>query len=124
MFERALARLLRRRAEQFSAVLVTGPRVTFFRERHGLEVDSSAEFGLSRCLVEVESAETVAFDAFASVDSVAALLAGVDAGTTERVLIYAGAERVRHQGVSGLPWSDVGGHAWPGLAPPAGTLTV
>lgn len=92
--------------------------LTFFRDRHGLEVDLIAEFGLSRSIVEVKSAETVSFDAFASVDAVAALLAGVDDGSsTERVLIYAGAELVRHKGVSVLPWSEVGGHAWPGLAP-------
>jgi uncharacterized protein len=92
--------------------------LTFFRDRHGLEVDLIAEFGLSRSVVEVKSAETVAFDAFARVDAVAALLAGVDDGSsTERVLIYAGAERVRHKAVSVLSWSDVGGHVWPGLAP-------
>jgi predicted AAA+ superfamily ATPase len=91
--------------------------LNFFRDRHGLEVDVIAELGLSRSVVEVKSAETVAFDAFSSVDAVAALLARAnDGGNTERVLVYAGTGRVQTKGVSVLPWSAVGDHAWPGLA--------
>jgi predicted AAA+ superfamily ATPase len=90
------------------------PGLTFFRDRHGLEADGVVELGLSTCVIEAKSGETVAADAFTSVDKVLALFVPTHADATG-ALIYAGEERWSRKAVTVLPWRDVGSYPWPGL---------
>lgn len=92
------------------------PNLMFFRDHHGLEVDVMVEAGLRECAVEVKSSETVASDAFSSLDAVRVLSEASPAGRSHSgVLVYAGAERWQRKDVTVLPWSDVGEYHWPGL---------
>lgn len=92
------------------------PSLSFFRDRHGLEVDGVIELARSCCAVEVKSGETVASDAFASLDKVLSLLGtGPESPQTSGALVYAGSEQWSRNDIAVLPWHRIGDFAWPGL---------
>jgi hypothetical protein len=90
------------------------PRVGFFRDRHGLEVDLLVEAGPRTTLVEAKSGATVPADAFAPLQQVAALLgrSADPAAEVRRVLVHGGDERTPHLGTTVLPWSSLDQMDW------------
>jgi hypothetical protein len=90
------------------------PRVSFFRDRHGLEADLLVEAGPGTTLVEAKSGATVPADAFAPLQRVAALLgrAPGDEARVRRVVVYGGDERTEHLGTAVLPWTSVDQIDW------------
>jgi hypothetical protein len=77
------------------------PPLTFWRDRHGHEVDLLVDLGTRRVPVEIKSGATVASD---FVDGLArfAELAGIGDG----VLVYGGAEASSRRGFEVRPWFD------------------
>lgn len=93
------------------------PTFTYFRDKHGLEVDAVIELGLSTCSVEIKSSETVPEDAFVALDQLSKLFASRSepVGAHLTALVHAGASRWDRRETAVLPWSAAGEFAWPGL---------
>ena len=109
-------------SEQAKAYRKTGERsdLTFFRDRHGLEVDLVCDFGLQRTALEVKSSETVASDGYKSLLAFADLCGRADDSVkTDSCLVYTGNETRKQGSVTIVPWKSVGDFPWAGLADPA-----
>jgi len=91
--------------------------LTFFRDRHGLEVDLVCDFGLQRTALEVKSSETVASDGYKSLLAFADLCGRADDSVkTDTCLVYTGNETRKQGSVTIVPWQSVGDFPWAGLA--------
>ena len=64
------------------------PRLSFFRDEHGLEVDVLAETGAQLIGVEVKSGATVPLEAFAPLEAVAQLVPEL----RTRIVLHGGSE--------------------------------
>ncbi len=84
------------------------PRLSFYRDGKGLEVDLVVDAGARRrILVEVKSGQTIAPDFFGALDAVATKLGGAD-----RILVYAGEAAQRREGRRIVPWSQIDSLPW------------
>ena len=89
-------------SELFKLFLHAGerPRLYFWRDSHGVEVDVLLDLGTRRVPIEVKAGMTVAGDAFRGLEAYQKLR-----GTTgEGVLVYAGGERYQRRGHDVRPW--------------------
>lgn len=84
------------------------PDMTYFRDRHGLEVDALIQAGPQVIAVEAKSGATVAADAFSSLDTLAALLTAAEIpSATNKVVVHGGAERWQRRDALALPWGEI-----------------
>jgi predicted AAA+ superfamily ATPase len=89
------------------------PDVTFFRDRYGQEADAVAQAGPRVLLIEAKSGETVASDAFGSLDKVAALLkAGGMPPRAGKMIVYGGHDRWTQHETTVLPWGEIDRFDW------------
>ncbi|HYC54212.1 MAG TPA: DUF4143 domain-containing protein [Candidatus Binatia bacterium] len=83
------------------------PRMSFYRDRAGLEVDLIVEAGGVTRAVEVKSSATIADDFFDALDAFAELRRGCD-----RLVIHAGSARQHRTDRLALPWSELHTISW------------
>jgi len=96
-------------SEVMKAIIHRGerPRVYFYRDRRGLEVDLVVERHDGLVLVETKSGRTLASDFFDSLDAAAGLIE-----SRERVLVYGGDLAQRRSNATVVPWRDLDGVPW------------
>src|SRR6202040_1990183 len=91
------------------------PRLSFYRDRRGLEIDLVVERGADLLLVEVKSAQTPSEQALASFERFADVLAGKEGlRIADRVVVYAGNETQRRSQGTILSWRDLDTYDWEG----------
>jgi predicted AAA+ superfamily ATPase len=91
------------------------PALSFFRNRKGQEVDLVLYRGRDRVAVETKSAQTVAGDFFAGLDTLERFTREEAARPWQKVVVYGGQERqARSRGLV-LPWSEIDGFDWAGV---------
>jgi predicted AAA+ superfamily ATPase len=93
------------------------PRIHFYRDRRGHEVDLLIETGPRLSAVEIKSASTPASDFFAGLTRFRDLLgqAADDAySSCEPVVVYGGSETQKRRAGLLLPWDSVDAHEWAG----------
>ncbi len=91
------------------------PRLTFFRDRKGLEVDIILERGDALVAVEAKSSETVASDFFSPLSHFAELMRSPGRPVrSEAVLVYGGKVRQARTAATVLPWSEISNYRWGG----------
>jgi len=90
------------------------PDLSFYRDHKGTEVDLVLETGIRLVAVEIKSGQTVASDAFASLEAFAhgAARARLAPGRIESVLVYGGDEGQRRTNATVLPWSRIDAVDW------------
>ena len=89
------------------------PRLSFYRDRRGLEIDLILEKGPDVVLVEIKSTRTPSSQLFASFEPFAEALAGKQAPRiADRVVVYAGDETQRRRQGTILSWQDLDSHDW------------
>ena len=86
----------------------TTPRLSYFRDAHGLEVDLVVDRGADLLGIEAKSGATVSPDAFAALDSVAALLPEL----AERLVVHGGDADWSTRGSRALPYRELDSIAW------------
>jgi uncharacterized protein len=91
------------------------PRLSFYRDRRGLEIDLVVERGTDLLLVEVKSAQTPSGQALASFERFEEVLAGKQVPRiADRVVVYAGNETQRRSQGTILSWRDLDNYDWEG----------
>jgi uncharacterized protein len=91
------------------------PRLFFYRDRRGLEIDLVVERGADLLLVEVKSAQTPSGQALASFERFDDLLVGKEAPrVADRVVVYAGNETHQRSQGTILSWRDLDTYDWEG----------
>ncbi len=83
------------------------PRVAFYRDRAGLEVDLVVEAGGVTRAVEIKSGATIAADFFNALDAFVQLRPGC-----QRIVIHGGTMRQERSAGLALPWKEVHSVAW------------
>lgn len=84
------------------------PRLSFYRDRSGLEIDLVVEKGTELVLVEIKSAQTPSGQFLAAFDRLAGILDGKEAPRiADRVVVYGGEETQERSRGSILSWQDV-----------------
>jgi predicted AAA+ superfamily ATPase len=86
------------------------PKLSFFRDAHGLEIDLMLERGREMVGVEVKSGATVPNEAFAPLDAVASLVPEL----RSRVVIHGGAESFEQRGGRALSYRAIDAFDWVG----------
>jgi predicted AAA+ superfamily ATPase len=86
----------------------TTPRLSYFRDAHGLEVDLVVDRGADLLGIEAKSGATVSPDAFAALDRVAALLPEL----AERLVVHGGDADWSTRGSRALPHRELDTIAW------------
>lgn len=81
------------------------PRMSFFRDHKGTEVDLLVEAGKKLLAIEIKSGQTVADDFFAALEVFSAL---VDDRNVQPVLVYGGEESQKRTQSHVVAWSDLG----------------
>lgn len=96
-------------SEVCKAILHRGarPRVWFYRDRRGLEVDLVVERRDGLVLVETKSGRTIAADFFDALTAASEII-----GAGARVLVYGGDSGQRRTNAEVVAWSDLDGVAW------------
>lgn len=96
-------------SEVCKAILHRGarPRVWFYRDRRGLEVDLVVERRDGLVLVETKSGRTIAADFFDALTAASEII-----GRAARVLVYGGDSGHRRTNAEVVAWSDIDGVAW------------
>jgi uncharacterized protein len=84
------------------------PKLSFFRDAHGLEVDLLIERGLEVLGVEAKSGATVPPEAFAPLDDVARLIPEL----RTRVVVHGGAESFALKGGRALSYREIDAFHW------------
>lgn len=89
------------------------PRLFFYRDRGGLEVDLLVEHGPDLVAVEMKSGRTPSASFFASLDGLARRLEnGVAPRLGERIVVYGGDESQLRRAGRLLSWSAICEHDW------------
>lgn len=88
------------------------PRLSFYRDRGGLEIDLILEKGADLVPVEVKSARTPSGQAFAAFERFAAMLAGQGPRILDRIVVYGGDETQDRSLGRLLSWRDLDAQAW------------
>ena len=89
------------------------PRLSFFRDRKGAEVDVVVELGRSVLAVEAKSGQTVAGDYFEGLETFASLLGrSRTQRNVRRFVVYGGAESQRRAAGTVVPWSALDRCEW------------
>lgn len=87
------------------------PRMSFYRDRAGLEVDLVLEAGPTIHAMEIKSATTLASDFFQNLDAFAEMRPA-----TQRVVVYGGHDRQQRTSGLALPWNQLHSIDWGGDA--------
>jgi predicted AAA+ superfamily ATPase len=91
------------------------PRLSFYRDRTGLEIDLILEKGADLVQVEIKSAQTPSGQHFAAFERFADALAGPEAPCiTGRVVVYGGGESQKRSRGEILSWRDLDAYDWAG----------
>ena len=91
------------------------PRLSFYRDRRGLEIDLVLERGADLALVEIKSAQTPGSHQLAAFDRFAESLAGRETPrVVEQTVVYGGDETQKRSRGELLSWRDVGARSWTG----------
>jgi predicted AAA+ superfamily ATPase len=91
------------------------PRLFFYRDRRGLEIDLILERGSDVVLVEIKASQTPPAQALATFDRFDEVIAGKQAPrVADRVVIYAGDETQQRTRGTILSWRDLDGYDWEG----------
>ncbi|MFL6196790.1 MAG: ATP-binding protein [Thermoanaerobaculia bacterium] len=94
------------------------PRLSFYRDSSGLEIDLVLEKGTELVLVEIKSAQTPSGQSFAAIDRLAEALAGQEAPRVAgRVVVYGGDESQRRSRGEILSWRELDAWDWTAGAP-------
>jgi hypothetical protein len=89
------------------------PRLSFYRDRGGLEIDLIVEKGADLVLVEVKAAQTPAGRFFSAFESFADSLTGPTAPRIAgRVVVYGGTESQERSRGDLLSWNDLDSYGW------------
>jgi hypothetical protein len=80
------------------------PRLSFYRDYRGREVDLLVDRGDSVAAVEIKSGQTIPGDAFDALSWLQAQDLGAERAPLSPVLVYAGSERQRRTQATVLPW--------------------
>jgi uncharacterized protein len=91
------------------------PRLSFFRDRKGEEVDLVVEQAEGVTAIEVKSGETVTGEFLRSLDrfdQAVHAAAPPSVGRVDRVVVYGGSERQERSAARIVPWSDLDGEDW------------
>lgn len=91
------------------------PRLTFFRDRKGEEVDLIVERAGGVTAIEVKSGETVTGEFLRPLDrfhEAVRAMTSPSVGSVDRVLVYGGGERQERSAVGIVPWSELDREDW------------
>jgi len=89
------------------------PDLYHVRNQKGEEIDLLVDDGPRQTLVEVKSGQTVASDAFRSLERCESLIGKASPSLTwSRILVHGGHCRRSHGNAEALPWSDLPSHEW------------
>lgn len=89
------------------------PRLSFYRDRRGLEIDLILEKGADLVLVEIKAAQTPSSQYFAAFERFADALAKEQAPRIrDRVVVYGGAESQERSQGRLLSWSELNAYGW------------
>lgn len=93
------------------------PRLSFYRDSGGLEIDLVLEKGADLMLVEIKSAQTPSSQPFSAFERFAETLTGQEAPRiASRVIVYAGSESQQRSRGDFLSWNDLDSYDWEGGA--------
>lgn len=91
------------------------PRLSFYRDRKGLEIDLVVERGTDLLLIEIMSAQTPSGQALASFERFEDAIAGKQVPRiADRVVVYAGSKTQRRSQGTILSWRDLDTYDWEG----------
>jgi predicted AAA+ superfamily ATPase len=89
------------------------PRLSFYRDSGGLEIDLVLEKGADLMLVEIKSAQTPSSQPFSAFERFAETLTGQEAPRiASRVVVYAGSESQQRSRGDFLSWNDLDSYDW------------
>ena len=90
------------------------PRLFFYRDSGGLEIDLILEQGTDLVLVEIKSARTPSGQYFNAIERLAAAFSGQESspGIAGRVVVYAGDESQQRGRGELLAWRDLDAFEW------------
>jgi predicted AAA+ superfamily ATPase len=89
------------------------PRISFYRDRNGLEIDLILEKGADLVLVEVKSGQTPSSEHFSALERFADALTAKPAPIiTGRIVVYGGAETQERSRGTILSWRDLDTWDW------------
>jgi hypothetical protein len=88
------------------------PRISFYRDHQGHEVDLIVERGDTMAAVEVKSGRTIAGEFFADLSWLANQELGAANTRLDRILVYGGPERQRRTQATVVPWFAVHEIEW------------
>jgi uncharacterized protein len=88
------------------------PRLSFYRDRSGLEIDLVLEKGTDLLLVEVKSAQTPSGEAFSAFERFAEALTSQETQITDRLIVYGGVESQERSRGRILSWRDLDTYDW------------
>ncbi|HEX3529532.1 MAG TPA: ATP-binding protein [Thermoanaerobaculia bacterium] len=89
------------------------PRLSFYRDRSGLEIDLVLEKGADLVLVEVKAAQTPSSEAFSAFERFAAALTAPEAPKiVDRLVVYGGLESQERTRGKILSWHELDGYEW------------
>lgn len=84
------------------------PKLWFYRDAHGLEIDIIVEHGIGLTGVEVKSGATVPFEAYAPLSAVAALIPELGG----RIVLHGGQESWTSEAGEALSYRDIDRREW------------
>jgi predicted AAA+ superfamily ATPase len=85
--------------------------VYFFRDKKGLECDAVVRDGATLTLVEAKVAQTISSDMASGMLRIAGQLFKTRESAA-CVVVHGGVDKQLRQGLTYLPWSDIGAHLW------------
>jgi predicted AAA+ superfamily ATPase len=88
------------------------PRLSFYRDRGGLEIDLILERGADLIPVEIKSARTPSSKAFSAIDRFAEVLGGQGPRILDRVVVYGGDETQDRSVGRLLSWQNLDTYDW------------
>lgn len=89
------------------------PRISFYRDQRGLEIDIIVERGDRTRSVEVKSSATASGHFFAALDTFGERYESADShGVVDRVVVYGGAESQKRSTGTLLSWKDIDSIDW------------
>ena len=88
------------------------PRMFFYRDRGGSEVDVLIDRGADRLAVEIKAGMTPSPDVFVTPDRVGRALASLEARPTRIAVVYAGSESQTRSAGELVSWSDTDRFPW------------
>ncbi|MDP9121284.1 MAG: ATP-binding protein [Acidobacteriota bacterium] len=91
------------------------PRLSFYRDRQGLEIDLLLESGAGVVLVEIKASQTPPAQALSAFERFSQAVAGGQAPRiVDRLVVYAGSETQRRSQGTILSWHDLDTYDWEG----------